>query len=496
MEALIKNIPTNILNALNILINNKYQAFLVGGCVRDLFLNKTPNDWDITTNATPEQIQAVFQAKGFKAIYENQFGTVLVILSEEQEKATKSVEITPFRLENNYSDKRHPDEIKWAETLDQDLQRRDFTCNALAIRVQNLEVIDLFEGRKDIKNKIIKAVGEPEKRFKEDALRLIRAIRLAVCLNETPWQIEASTFSALKKQATDICFISQERIRDELIKIIQSPNPKTGIELLRETGLLKHILPELLEGYGVSQNKHHIFEVYQHLVLALEYAAKQNFSFEVKMAALLHDIGKPRTKKGQGKLATFYNHELVSANLAKKALTRLRFPKKQIEKISLLIKSHLFYYNVGEVKEASVRKLLRKVGKDNIEELLQLRQADRIGSGVPKAEPYKLRHLKYLFEKVAQDPISVKMLKVSGKDVMEILRIKPGPRVGHILTCLLSDVLSYPEKNKKNVLAKKIEWLGQMSDPDLGKLFLKSQKEINEVVQKNDQMTKAKYWVS
>ncbi|MDP2951338.1 MAG: CCA tRNA nucleotidyltransferase, partial [bacterium] len=439
MKNLIENIPLKILNALNVLQESGYLSYLVGGCVRDLLLGKTPNDWDITTSALPEQIQIIFEKEGFKTVYENQFGTVLVILGEG--KGEKGLEITPFRTESKYSDKRHPDEIKWAKTLEEDLKRRDFTVNAIALteilnpkseilnksqtclptgKIQNsksqtncqLKVIDLFKGKEDIENKTIRAVGMPEQRFKEDALRLMRAIRFAVCLDKAPWCIEEKTLQAIKQQADDLKFISQERIRDELIKIIESHNPKQGIELLREVGLLKHILPELLEGFGIAQNKHHTFEVYQHNLLALDYASKQKFSFEVKMAALLHDIGKPRTKRGQGKDATFYNHELVSANMAKKALSRLRFSTKQVDKICLLVKSHLFYYNVGEVKDASIRRLVKKVGPENIEELLELRYADRIGSGVPKAEPYKLRHLKYLVEKVSHDPISTKMLKV------------------------------------------------------------------------------------
>jgi len=542
MQNLLKNIPKNILKALNVLQEGGFEVYLVGGCVRDLLLGilgKTPNDWDITTSATPEQIQTIFEKEGFKTVYENQFGTVLVILGEG--KGEKCLEITPFRTESEYSDKRHPDEIKWAKTLEEDLTRRDFTVNAIAIalteslnpkseilnksKIQNsksknnhqlptclpagrtanlsagrqdcqLKIIDLFNGQLDIQNQIIRAVGVPEQRFKEDALRLMRAIRFAVYLSDAGWHIEEKTFEAIKKQANDLSFVSGERIRDELIKIIESYNPKQGIELLRETGLLKYILPELLEGFGIAQNKHHTFEVYQHNLLALEYASKQKFSFEVKMAALLHDIGKPRTKRGQGKDATFYNHELVSANMAKKVLTRLRFPKKQVDKITLLVKSHLFYYNVGEVKDASVRRLIKKVGPENIEELLELRYADRIGSGVPKAEPYKLRHLKYLVEKVSHDPISTKMLKVTGEDVMDILKIKPCPKVGHVLSYLLSYALSYPEKNKKNVLSQKIKEVGQMSDLEVGHLFEKSQKEINEVIQKNDKMTKAKYWVT
>ncbi len=491
------DIPQEVKNCLEILQSKKFKAFVVGGCVRDLLRSKQPNDWDITTDAIPEEIQKAFELAGFKTFYENSFGTVSVLTESEQENL-KEIEITPFRTEGKYSDKRHPDNVQFVKTLKQDLSRRDFTINALALTEKNktLEVVDLFDGQTDLKNKTIKTVGKPIERFKEDALRMLRAVRFAVCLDNDIWTIEEKTFQAIQKNARLLQEIAKERIKDELIKILLSPNGANGIELLKELGLLQYIIPEILEGFGVSQNKHHTYQVYQHNLLSLDYACKKGFSLEVRLAALLHDIAKPRTKRGEGENATFYNHEIVGAKMTKQILETLKFPKKDVEKIVKLVRYHLFYYNTGEVGESSVRRLMRNVGPELIEELLQVRMADRIGSGVPKAEPYKLRHLKYLFEKVAKDPISPKMLKVNGQDIMETLKIKPGPKIGQILAIVLSYVLNDPTNNNREFLLNEISRLGALPEQELLKLAQKAQTEVEQVETKQDQMTKAKYWVS
>jgi poly(A) polymerase/tRNA nucleotidyltransferase (CCA-adding enzyme) len=359
--------------------------------------------------------------------------------------------------------------------------------------VPGLSLIDPFLGKKDLQDKIIRAVGRAEDRFNEDALRMMRAVRFATTLN---FEIEEKTTEAIKKNSPWIQAISKERIRDELLKIIMAENAAKGIELLRKLGLLKYIIPELEEGYGISQNKHHIYECYEHYLRSLDYAAKKNFNQYVRLAALFHDIAKPRVKRGQGPEATFYNHEIVGTKMTSQILNRLKFPKKDIEKIAKLVRYHLFYYNVGEVSDSSVRRLVRQVGPENMEELLQLRMADRIGSGVPKAEPYKLRYLRYVIEKVSQDPISVKMLKVNGNDVMRILNIPAGPRVGQVLDILLGYVLERPEKNNKEFLEKEILNLGKLSDEELKNLAQKARKEREKLEMKRDEMTKRKYWVT
>ena len=417
-----------------------FEAYAVGGCTRDFILDRIPYDWDITTNAKPDQIQKVFK----KSIYENEFGTVAVNTESENAKL-KIIEITTYRIEEKYTDKRHPDIVKFTSKLEDDLARRDFTVNAIAY--DGKKFIDPYDGQIDIKNKIIRTVGEPNKRFNEDALRLMRAIRLAVQLDFT---IESETIKAIKANAGDIVAISKERIRDELIKIFNTEYAKAGIEMLRLFGLLKHIMPELEEGIGVTQNKHHIYTVWEHNLRALDWAATSGYKLEVRMASLLHDVGKPRAKRGEGPDSTFYNHEVIGAKMADQILDRLKFPKKVVEKVALLVRYHLFYYNVEEVTESSVRRLVRNVGPENMNDLLEVRMADRKGSGVPKAEPYKLRHLRAVIEKVSHDPISVKMLKVNGQDVMAVLSIEPGPRIGQILDALLGEVLDEPKKNTKN----------------------------------------------
>lgn len=480
-------IPKEIKEILEKLEKKGFQAFIVGGCVRDILRGVKPLDWDITTSAKPKDIKKIFPA----SYLDNKFGTV-TILTNSKDPTLKEVEVTPFRIDERYSDKRHPDKISWAKTIKEDLSRRDFTINAIAANRKG-EIIDPFGGRKDLERKIIRAVGNPKERFSEDALRLMRAVRFATTLN---FKIEKETEKAIRENAHLLNFISKERIRDEFLKIILSENAAKGVELLRKLGLLKYIVPELLEGYKVSQNKHHIYDCYEHALRSLDFAAKKGFNKYVRLAALFHDIGKPRTKRGEGPDATFYNHEIVGAKMTAQILSRLRFPKKDIEKIVKLVRYHLFYYNVGEVGESSVRRLLRKVGPENIKELVQLRMADRIGSGCPKALPYRLRHFLYMVEKVSQDPLDVKMLKINGNKVMEILKIGPGPKVGKILDILLGEVLEDPRKNKESYLEKRVKELGKISNEKLNELAEKSRKKREEIIIKRDEMTKKKYWIS
>jgi len=480
-------IPKEVKNIILGLNKAGFEAYIVGGCVRDFLLEKEPNDWDITTNAKPEEIQKIFP----DSFYENKFLTVTVRTGSKKENLAE-IEITTYRFETEYSDKRHPDKIKYAEKLEDDLARRDFTINAMAMD-KNKKIVDLFNGQINLKNKIIKTVRNSEKRFSEDALRMLRAVRFATTLN---FQIEENTKNAIKKNCIWMEAISQERIRDEFVKIIMSENPTQGIELLRELSLLKYVLPELLENYGVSQNKHHMYDCYWHALKALEYTAKKNFNIYVRLASLLHDIAKPRVKSGQGENATFYNHEIVGAKMTFQILNRLKFSKKDFEKITKLVRWHLFYYNVDEVGDSSVRRLVKNVGTENIEELLQVRYADRIGSGVPKAEPYKLRHLKYLIEKVSQDPISAKMLKINGNDLIKLLEIKPGPKIGQILDVLLGYVLDDPKKNNKEFLELEAKKLGKLSEKELKNIAEKSKQEKEKIETKKDEMTKQKYWVT
>lgn len=489
-------IPQEVKNTIANLKENGFEAYVVGGCIRDFLRGSEAEDWDITTNAKPEEIQNIFPEN----FYENNFLTVTIRVETSVQKL-KEIEITTYRSEAKYSDKRHPDEIKFAKTLEEDLARRDFTVNAIAMdlikkpksRQKEYKLIDPFFGQKDLKKKILRAVGDPNERFNEDALRMMRAVRFSTTLD---FEIEKKTKEALKKNSELLKEISQERIRDEFVKMIMSDRAADGIELLRESGLLKYIIPELEEGFGIGQNKHHIYDCYQHNLLSLKFACQKKFNKYVRIATLLHDIAKPRVKNGDGADSTFYNHEIVGAKMAKQILERLKFSKKEIEKVYILVRYHLFYYNVGEVGEASIRRLVKNVGAENMEELLQVRMADRIGSGVPKAEPYKLRHFKYLIDKVAQDPISAKMLKINGNDIIEMLKINPGPKVGCILDILLSKVLEEPSKNNNEFLERMVLKLGQLSDDELKDMAEESKKQIEKVEMKRDEMTKGKYWVS
>jgi poly(A) polymerase/tRNA nucleotidyltransferase (CCA-adding enzyme) len=512
MEKFLDKIPAEVKSLIETLQGAGFEAYIVGGCVRDLLSDKVPSDWDVATNATPEQIQTVFP----DSFCDNKFGTVAVRMRSpersegrrpEQSEGKKpesgesmEIEVTPYRIESKYTDKRHPDKVEWVDNINDDLARRDFTVNAIALgyikkgNTTKIEIIDQFNGQKDLRSKIIRAVRDPHERFLEDALRMMRAARFAVTLG-AGWEIDPATEKAIQVNAAWLKEVSQERIRDEFLKIIMSERTAQGIELLRKLGLLVYIVPELLDGYGCGQNKHHIYDCYTHSLKALEFAAKKNFNMHVRAAALLHDIGKPKTKAGEGQNATFYNHEIVGAKITRSVLFRMKFSKKDTDKIVKLVRYHLFYYNVGEVSESSVRRLVRNVGQENLEDILQVRMADRIGSGCPKAEPYKLRHLRYLMEKALQDPISAKMLKINGNDIMEILKIEPGPKIGQILAILLSQVLEDPRENDRVYLENETKRLGSLGDSELAKLSRRAEEQVSEVEIKRDQMTKQKYWV-
>lgn len=436
-------IPLPIQSVITTLKGAGFEAFVVGGSVRDMLRGVAPKDWDVTTNARPEEIQKLFP----EHVYENTFGTVSVKTGSE-EPTLALVEVTPYRIEGKYSDRRHPDEITFAKTLAEDLSRRDFTINAIALS-EGGEIIDPFHGAQDIRDGTIRTVGDPHERFSEDALRILRAARLGA---ELGFSIAPETLAAMRALGSTLDAISVERIRDEFTKIVVSPRAYEGVVFLQEVGLLRHIIPELLEGVGVSQNLHHIYTVWEHNARALKYAAEQNYSLVVRLACLLHDVGKPRTKRGEGTHSTFYGHDVVGGRMTKAILSRLKYSKEIVERVTTLVRYHLFYYNVGEVTESSVRRLLAKVGKENMDDLLRVREGDRIGSGTPKAVPYKLRHLKYMVDKVSSDPISVKMLAVNGETLMQELGMQPGPRMGLVLNGLLAYVLDAPEHNTKEQL--------------------------------------------
>lgn len=494
-------LPKSVVAILESLNRASFEAFVVGGSVRDLIRGVEPRDWDITTNATPEEIQKLFP----ESFYENTFGTVGVKVPRFQKHTPEQhehdiVEVTTYRSEAGYDDSRRPSEVRFETELAKDLGRRDFTINALAYgkKDDDWQVIDLFEGQKDLEKKVLRTVGNPTERFREDALRILRAVRLLTELRnpkeedftKSDWALEASTQEALVKERENLSRISQERIRDELSKIILSDSPAFGVQLLADLGLLPYTLPELEEGIGITQNLHHIYTVWEHNLRALQTVPSKKLS--VRLATLLHDVAKPRTKRGEGYHATFYNHDNVGGRMTRTILTRLRYPKNVVEKAALLVDQHMFFYNVGEVTDAAVRRFIKRVGKENIDDLLDLRVGDRLGSGVPKAVPYKMRHLKFMIDKVSKDPISVKMLAINGTDLMAELCLKPGPAIGNILEVLLAEVIEDPAKNTRETLLKRAQELVAISLEELRAL---AKKRIKEEQESEEKKIKNKHWV-
>jgi poly(A) polymerase/tRNA nucleotidyltransferase (CCA-adding enzyme) len=487
-------IPNQVLESLNRLEEAGFEAYLVGGCVRDLLLGRIPKDWDITTNANPNEIQKVFD----NSFYENKFGTVGVITGSE-EPSLRVIEVTPYRMEAKYTDKRHPDIVRFAGKLEDDLRRRDFTVNAMAMKISQLayvrqktgykrrekgggvveekfvEIVDLWGGRKDLEKKLIKTVGLPEERFGEDALRMLRAVRLAAELGFT---VDKDTEEAIKAKGSLLRVISMERIRDEFSKSIMSDNAEKAVRELEKLGILKYIAPELEEGIEVWQNKGHVYPVWDHNLRSLAHASRKKYPLAVRLAALFHDVGKPRTKKGESPDCTFYSHELVGAKITARILSRLRYPRKLTEKVIKLVRWHLFFSDTGVITLSAVRRMIRNVGEENIWDLIKLRFCDRVGMGRPKEEPYRLRKYESMVEEALRTPYSVAMLKIDGNKVMELGGIKPGPKVGYILHALLEEVLDDASLNTKEYLEKRVMDLVKMSDEELERLGEKGKKSL------------------
>lgn len=433
-------IPSKVEKLVEKFQNNGADIYVVGGAVRDLILGREVKDWDFTTNLKPEEVQKIFPKNSF---YNNKFGTISIVYDED------IFEVTTFRTERGYSDARHPDEIKWGETLEEDLQRRDFTINAMAVDA-NGEIIDLYDGQKDLENRIIRTVGNPDERFGEDALRMMRAIRIA---SQIGFLIEEKTFESIQKNATSIQKIAGERIRDELFKILVSPTPSQGITLLKNSGLLKEIIPELLDGYGMTQKGHHIDDVWTHNLKTLDNCSSNNPV--TKLAALLHDVGKPKSMRGEGQNRTFHNHEIIGSRMAVEIGKRLRLSKKELEQLFKLVRWHMFTTEATQTDKA-VRRFIRNVTLQYIDEMIAMRRADRLGSGA-KESSWRWELFKERIVEVQKQPFAIKDLKVNGQDVMEILGIKPGPKVGEVLSDIFKEIEEKPELNEREVLIKKIE---------------------------------------
>lgn len=448
--------PERAKTIINAMQQAGFDCYAVGGSVRDTFMGKTTKGWDYTTNATPEQILSVFP----DSFYDNQFGTVGIKIYANGESSSAETlgvkpediyEITTYRSEKGYRDHRHPDTIAWGNSLEEDLSRRDFTINAIAWNGET--IIDPYHGQQAIAEKIIKTVGDAEARFEEDALRMMRAIRIA---SQLGFQIDKATTQAIQKKASLLQEISHERIRDEFLKIVVAPFAYDGILLIKNTGLMEYIMPEFIPAFQTEQKspkRHHLYDVGIHSVKAME--ACPSTDAIVKFATLIHDIGKPKTfKKDETGLITFYNHEVAGNRIAKHIVERLRFSKRDAERILTLIRWHQFSVDERQT-DSAIRRIIRRVGKENLEDMLALRIGDRIGGGAQETS-WRLELFKKRLEEVQKQPFAVKDLLVNGNDVMQILGCQPGPIVGKTLDVLFSQVEKGTLPNEREALLRAI----------------------------------------
>ncbi len=478
-------IPKVVYETSEKLKNAGFEAYLIGGCVRDIILGIKPKDWDITTNAKPEDIIATFP----DTFYENTYGTVGVVNETVSDETIKVIEITPYRLESEYSDNRRPDSVSFSDKLEDDLKRRDFTINAIALNIQEEggkedfykgQIVDLYKGQEDLKNKIIRTVGNPKERFNEDGLRILRAVRIG---NYVGFEIDSETEKALFEGSYLLSRIAKERIRDEFTKIIMSSEPMQGLKSCQKFGLLKYIIPELEKTISIEQGGVHKYDVWEHSLRALQCAADKDWGLEIRLSALLHDIGKPKSRRpGEfgSKEWSFYGHEVVGARMTEKILQDLRYPNKVIEKVVKLVRLHMFFADTEQISLSAVRRIVAKVGKDNIWDLMNVRICDRIGMGRPKEDPYRLRKYHAMIDEATRDPISVGMLNIDGKKIMEVSGEKPGPKVGFVLHALLEEVLDDPKLNTEDYLNNRAIELIKLPESELRKMGEEGKKKKEE----------------
>lgn len=434
------NIPDYVENIIKRLEEKDYEAYIVGGSVRDLLIGRNPSDYDITTNALPEEIEEVF--KEYRTLeVGKKFGTIVVV----QNKGV--VEVTTFRSDGEYIDGRRPETVYFSKDLRDDLSRRDFTINAMAYN-EKIGLVDYFDGMGYLKHKIIKTVGNPEERFKEDYLRIIRAIRFATQLE---FFIEDDTYNSCKLYGQYLSEISIERVRDEFFKILLARCPSYGIRLLKDTGILGIILPEMVRSIGFNQqNPHHNKDVFEHTLAVLDNTPP---ILHIRLAALFHDIGKPDTfTLDEEGIGHFYGHDKLGANIAREILTRWKSPNELIDKVSILIDKHMTQHD--EFGEKGLKRLIAKVGEKEIFNLIELQKADMIGS----RDDYDIGPLIERENKIkeiidSKEVYEKKQLAIDGKDMIE-LGYKQGKIIGEILEYLLEEVLEKPELNDKESLIR------------------------------------------
>ncbi len=438
-------LPKDIQMIMNTLKKAGVQVYVVGGAVRDFLMEKPTKDWDLTTDATPEQILELFP-DGYS---NNQFGTVGI------PHLDGVVEITTMRREGLYKDSRHPEEVQWTDKIEEDLARRDFTMNAVALSADG-QLVDPYQGQKDISDKVIRAVGDPNVRFQEDALRLMRAVRFAAQLGFT---IEEKTWEAVKTNHQLIKNISWERIRDELLKLIVSEHAAHGMEQLKTSGLLEIILPEVMPAFGLKQEgeKHdRKYDVGEHLIATMQFTPTTDPI--LKLAALLHDIGKPPTHRVKDGNDTFYGHEIVGAKMVAVIAQRLKLSRKDSDRLEKLVRNHMFSVNEKQT-DAALRRFVKNVELTNLEDIMALREGDRLGGGTANATSWRLEQFKERIQKLLIKPFTVKDLEINGEDVMKELNIPAGRKVGEILDALFAEVVEDASKNNKEYLLKRLKEL-------------------------------------
>ncbi|MFH1950748.1 MAG: CCA tRNA nucleotidyltransferase [Pseudomonadota bacterium] len=425
MTLIIPDIPGFVRFMLKRLKAADHEAYIVGGAVRDALLKRPITDWDVTTSASPDQIKTIFRDKRQFSLKHD---TVTLVDSGHH------YEVTTFRGDEN--------------TLFSDLSHRDFTIDAMAFDPDMDEMIDPYGGTSDIDKKVIRAVGDAEARFREDPLRLLRGVRLAA---ELRFRIDERTMRGLDRMAPLLPSVAPERIREELIKILMAPRPSRAFNIMVRTGLLKEFFPELLEGYLKRQNHYHRYTILKHIMETVDHIKPDPV---LRLTALLHDIAKPRVRtKTEGKWR-FHGHEKASALLAEEILDRLRFSHELTKKVINLIRHHMIGYDSGW-SDAAVRRLIRRVGVEQISDLLAFRRADILAHGLKSENPRISNELeKRVREEIRrQAPIRREDLAVDGNVVMEITGLSPGPTVGKILKELNEKVLDHPELNNREDLS-------------------------------------------
>lgn len=445
--------PAHVREVMRTLAGHGFEAYAVGGAVRDLLLGRAPQDWDVATSAEPRYVMGVFVRTVPLGV---RHGTVRVIASHG-----RHVDVTTYRVEGPYSDRRRPDHVRFTASLGEDLRRRDFTINALALGLDG-RLRDPYRGLADLAAGIIRTVGDARERFGEDALRMYRAVRLSTQLN---FSLDPSTAAAIRGQADLARALSVERVRDELERCLLGPAPDRALEGLRALGLLQPFLPELIEGVGLEQNDHHAYTVWEHTLRAV---AETPPSLHLRLTALLHDIGKPRSLSIEDGRRHFYGHERVGAEMAGAILERLRYDKATVARITHLVRHHMVLQAQPGMKDAAVRRLINRVGPENIPDLIALKRADRKASGVhDSASALATAALIVRVERMLKlsGAFTVSDLAVDGGEVMRVGRVPPGPQVGFILKRLLEEVLEDPGLNRRERLQERIREIVRAGAP-------------------------------